>query len=276
MRKRVTLVKYGISSGFRGEGEMDEDLLQKTVEIVRRAKRVVAFTGAGISVESGIPDFRGPSGLWEKFDPMEYATIEAFQANPKKVWGMLKEMAQLLDRSRPNAAHRALAHLEEMGLLSSVITQNIDDLHREAGSRRVIEFHGTSRNLVCMICGRIYDRRTVTLDTLPPRCVCSGVLKPNFIFFGEPIPWGAHLEAKEEAGRCGVMLVIGTSAVVSPACDLPVLAKKQGAVIVEINLEETQLTRYISNWILTGPASEILSRIVGAVSEAIHCRSQAV
>jgi NAD-dependent deacetylase len=153
-----------------------------------------------------------------------------------------------------------------MGRLSSVITQNIDYLHQEAGSRRVIEFHGTSKTLVCILCGQIYDRRQVRLETLPPRCSCSGVLKPNFIFFGEPIPWGAHLEAKEEAESCDVMLVIGTSAVVSPACDLPVIAKKRGAVIVEVNLEETQLTPVISDWILKGSAGEILSRIVGAVS----------
>ena len=248
---------------------MDEDLLQKTVEIVKRAKKVVAFTGAGISVESGIPDFRGPSGLWEKFDPMEYATIEAFHANPKKVWAMLQEMALLLDRSQPNPAHRALAHLEEMGHLSSVITQNIDYLHQEAGSKRVIEFHGTSKSLVCVLCGQLYDRRQVKIRALPPRCACSGVLKPNFVFFGEPIPWGAQLEAKEEAESCEVMLVIGTSAVVSPACDLPVIAKKRGAVVVEVNLEETQLTRFISNWILKGSASEVMSRIVGALSGSI-------
>lgn len=254
---------------------MSKDLLHSTVEILKRAKKVVAFTGAGISVESGIPDFRGPSGLWEKFDPMEYATIEAFHANPKKVWGMLKEMAMILDRARPNPAHRALAHLEEMGRLSSVITQNIDYLHQEAGSKRVIEFHGTSKSLVCVLCGRLYDRRQVGLTTLPPRCACSGVLKPNFVFFGEPIPWGAQLEAKEEAGSCDVMLVIGTSAVVSPACDLPVMAKRAGAVIVEINLEETQLTHYISNWILKGSASDLLSRIIGAVGGSVLSRPEA-
>jgi NAD-dependent deacetylase len=251
---------------------MNDDLLHSTVEIMKRAKKVVAFTGAGISVESGIPDFRGPSGLWEKFDPMEYATIEAFHSNPKKVWGMLKEMAIILDRSRPNPAHRALAHLEEMGRLSSIITQNIDYLHQEAGSKRVIEFHGTSKNLVCILCGHIYDRRQVKLEALPPRCACSGVLKPNFIFFGEPIPWGAQLEAKEEAGSCEVMLVIGTSAVVSPACDLPVMAKRRGAIIIEINLEETQLTHYISNWILKGSASEVMSRIVGAIGGSTRPR----
>jgi NAD-dependent deacetylase len=249
---------------------MIEDLIGKTAEVMKRSRKAVAFTGAGISVESGIPDFRGPAGLWERFDPMEYATIEAFRNNPRKVWGMLKEMASLLDRSRPNPAHAALARLEEMGFLSSIITQNIDHLHQEAGSRRVIEFHGNGKDLVCVLCGRTYDRARVKLERLPPRCLCSGVLKPNFVFFGEPIPWGAQLEAREEAENCGVMLVIGTSAVVAPACDLPVLAKRRGAVVVEVNLEETQLTGFISNWILKGSAGEILGRIVAALGARPH------
>jgi NAD-dependent deacetylase len=246
---------------------MNEDLIKKTVQAIRRAKKVVAFTGAGISVESGIPDFRGPSGLWEKYDPMEYATIEAFSANPKKVWTMLKEMGGLLEKSRPNPAHLALAKLEQTGHLSSIITQNIDYLHQSAGNKRVIEFHGSSKNLVCLLCGKMYERHQVNLDTLPPRCICRGVLKPNFVFFGEPIPWGAQMEAKEEAGSCQLMLVIGTSAVVSPACDLPVIAKRSGAIIVEVNIEETQLTRYISNWILKGSASQILQILVEEVAE---------
>ena len=249
---------------------MSEDLIKKTVQAIRHSKKVVAFTGAGISVESGIPDFRGPSGLWEKYDPMEYATIDAFCASPQKVWTMLKEMGSLLEKSRPNPAHLALAKLEQMGHLSSVITQNIDYLHQSAGSKRVIEFHGSSKNLVCMICGRMYERHEVDLLTLPPRCTCSGVLKPNFVFFGEPIPWGAHMEAKEEAGSCELMLVIGTSAVVSPACDLPIIAKRSGATIVEVNIEETQLTRYISNWILKGSASRILQSILEEVMETKH------
>lgn len=247
---------------------MNEDLISQTAQAIRGAQKVVAFTGAGISVESGIPDFRGPSGLWEKYDPMEYATIDAFQANPRKVWNMLKDMAHLLENARPNPAHRALARLEEIGMLSSIITQNIDYLHQEAGSKRVIEFHGSSKNLVCILCGKYYDRRKVNLAVLPPKCSCSGVLKPNFVFFGEPIPWGAHLEAKEEAGNCEVMLVIGTSAVVSPACDLPVMAKKRGATIVEVNVEETQLTRYISNWILKGSASHILTLLLNELNRS--------
>jgi len=244
---------------------MGEDLIKKTAQTVRRSKKIVALTGAGISVESGIPDFRGPGGLWDKFDPMDYATIEAFTANPKKVWAMLREMGELVENSQPNTAHLALAKLEEMGLLSSVVTQNIDNLHQAAGSKRVIEFHGNSKDLVCMTCSRIYDRKEVRMESLPPRCTCSGVLKPNVVFFGEPIPWGAHMEAREEAGSCELMLVIGTSAVVSPACDLPVIAKKAGATIVEVNLEETQLTQYLSDWILKGSASLILQALLDEI-----------
>ena len=270
------MIEYSINF-FRFQGEsMSENLISKTAQIILRAKKVVAFTGAGISVESGIPDFRGPSGLWEKYDPMEYATIEAFHANPKKVWNMLKDMAVLLERSRPNPAHHALARLEAMGLLSSVITQNIDYLHQEAGSKRVIEFHGSSKNLVCILCGQSYDRSKVKLDSLPPKCSCSGVLKPNFVFFGEPIPWGAHLEAKEEAASCEVMLVVGTSAVVSPACDLPIIAKRRGATIVELNIEETQLTHYISSWLLKGSASEILTLLLRELGSSDRPRVEMV
>jgi len=244
---------------------MDESLVKKTAMAIRRSKKVVALTGAGISVESGIPDFRGPSGLWEKFDPMEYATIEAFLANPQKVWTMLREMGELLENSKPNPAHFALAELEQMGLLSSIVTQNIDNLHQAAGSKRVIEFHGNSKKLICMACKRLYDRQEVKFSTLPPRCLCSGVLKPNVVFFGEAIPWGPHLEAREEAEGCQMMLVIGTSAVVSPACDLPLMAKRGGATIVEVNLEETQLTRYVSHWILKGSASLVLQSLLDEI-----------
>jgi NAD-dependent deacetylase len=216
-------------------------------------------------VESGIPDFRGAGGLWEKYDPAEYATIEAFQADPKKVWAMLKEMGILLERSKPNPAHLALARLEEMGHVRSVITQNIDNLHQSAGSRRVIEYHGSHQKLICLTCGRVYDREEVRLETLPPLCRCAGVLKPNVVFFGEAIPWSAHLEAQEEAKDCEVMLVIGTSAVVSPACEIPLMAKRAGATIVEVNLEETQLTRHVSDWILKGSAALILQGVLDEV-----------
>jgi NAD-dependent deacetylase len=245
---------------------LKEDLIHKTARAISRSDKVVAFTGAGISVESGIPDFRSAGGLWEKFDPAEYATIEAFLANPKKVWAMLKEMGSLLESSKPNAAHLALAALERMGHLRSVITQNIDSLHQEAGNTRVIEYHGSHRRLVCLKCGRQAAKEEVSLATLPPLCSCSGVLKPTVVFFGEPIPWSAHEEAMGEARNCEVMLVIGTSAVVSPACDIPVLAKRAGAAVVEVNLEETQLTRSVSDWILKGSAGAVLQAVLEGVA----------
>ena len=245
---------------------MEENLIQKTAQAISRSNKVVAFTGAGISVESGIPDFRGAGGLWEKFDPGEYATIEAFRADPKKVWAMLKEMGTLLESSRPNAAHLALARLERMGHVRSVITQNIDHLHQEAGNTKVIEYHGSYRKLICLRCGRQYAKEDVPLETLPPLCRCAGVLKPTVVFFGESIPSGAHLEAMEEARNCEVMLVIGTSAVVSPACDIPVMAKRAGAAVVEVNLEETQLTRCVSDWILKGSASRTLQAVLDGVA----------
>jgi NAD-dependent deacetylase len=244
---------------------LKDELIQKTARAIHRSRNGVAFTGAGISVESGIPDFRGAGGLWEKYDPAEFATIEAFHANPKKVWTMLREMGRLLENSKPNPAHFALAEMEEMGHLRSVITQNIDHLHQTAGSRRVIEYHGSHQKLVCLVCGRVFGRQEVKLEPIPPLCPCKGILKPQVVFFGEPIPWGAHLQAQEEAHRCEVMLVIGTSAIVSPACDIPVTAKRAGATIVEINLEETPLTRSISDWILKGPASLVLQSVLEEV-----------
>lgn len=245
---------------------MDMELIKKTAQAIRQSKRTVALTGAGISVESGIPDFRGAGGLWEKYDPREYATIEAFLSNPQKVWAMLLEVGSLLEKSRPNPAHFALAKLEELGYLKAIITQNIDNLHQAAGSKEVIEFHGNGQEFVCLSCGKIYSRPEVKFDPLPPRCPCRGLIKPNIVFFGEPIPWGAHMKAREEASKCDLMLVIGTSAVVSPACDLPVIAKLAGATIVEINLEETPLTGRVSHWLLKGPASIIMKSLLEEIT----------
>ena len=241
---------------------MKGNLIRKTAEALCRSKRTVAFTGAGISVESGIPDFRGPTGLWKKYDPMEYATIDAFLEDPGKVWNMLKEMGDLLDRAKPNPAHLALAKLEEMNLLRSVITQNIDNLHQAAGNKRVIEFHGTNQTLTCMLCGRQYSRQEINPGEIPPRCRCQGVLKPDIVFFGEGIPMDAQFAANDEAGTCDFMLVIGTSAIVSPARELPLMAQRAGATVVEINIEETQLTHYISHWILKGQAGQILQSVL--------------
>lgn len=231
-------------------------------EKISKSKRAVALTGAGISVESGIPDFRGSQGLWERYDPMEYAHIEAFRANPKKVWKMLLELGNMVAQARPNPAHLALAQLEAMGHLKAIITQNIDALHQLAGNKEVIEFHGNGRRLVCLSCGKTYSRDRVDPNDLPPRCACRGILKPEVVFFGEPIPIEASQQAFQVTRECDVMLVVGTSAVVAPASHLPFIAKQNGAIIVEINLERTHLSETISDYVMEASASKALSSIL--------------
>ena len=239
-----------------------ETLYRKAAEILASRGNGVALTGAGISVESGIPAFRGAQGMWERYDPAEYATIGAFLRDPEKVWEMLSEMIGVLTRAAPNPAHRGLAELERMGILRSVITQNVDGLHQAGGSRRVIEYHGNPRELVCLSCWTRYPSMRKIEEGIPPRCACGEILKPDIVFFGEPIPWPAQEQAEEEGRTCGVLLVIGTSAQVSPACDIPRIAKEQGARIIEINPEETSLTSRVTDIHLPGNASRVVERLV--------------
>lgn len=217
--------------------------MRQAADTLRARGNAVALTGAGISVESGIPSFRGTRGLWERYDPMEYATIDAFLQDPEKVWEMLSEMVDLFARAVPNSAHLGLADMERRGVLRSVITQNVDGLHQAAGSRRVIEFHGNAEELICLSCGIRYASRAKIREGIPPRCACGAILKPDLVLIGEPIPGEAREAAESEAKRCSVLLVIGTSAQMAPACDIPLLSKRSGAVIIEINPEETGLTR---------------------------------
>ncbi len=226
---------------------------------------VVALTGAGISVESGIPAFRGSQGLWDRFDPMEYATIEAFSANPEKVWGMFSGLLPLLLAAAPNPAHLGLSGLEGAGMLRSVVTQNVDGLHQAAGSRNVIEYHGSFRELVCLSCWKRYPMAVWSPGDAPPRCECREILKPDIVLFGEPIPWGAQATAEADAKSCGVLLVAGTSAQVFPACELPAIARLHGAVVIEINTEETPLTRTTTDLFLKGKAGEVMTKLVEAV-----------
>ena len=244
---------------------MSERDLDLAVKALRDASYVLALTGAGISTESGIPAFRGSQGLWERYDPEEYAHISAFLENPKKVWGMLKELYGIMKGAQPNPAHKALALLEEHGLLKGVITQNVDGLHQRAGSKRVIEFHGSGETLICLSCGRVFKTDEVSLEDLPPTCPCGGLLKPQIVFFGEPIPPQVLDEAFQEADKCDLMLVVGTSAQVYPAAQLPYKVVERGGKIVEVNLEETPLTRELSTIFLKGSASQILPRLVKRV-----------
>jgi NAD-dependent protein deacetylase/lipoamidase len=226
----------------------------------------VALTGAGVSVESGIPAFRGAQGLWAKYDPMEYATLGAFLRHPEKVWKMLAELLVLCRGASPNGAHEALAWLEARGLLRTVITQNVDRLHAEAGSRRVVEYHGNMEDLVCISCWKHYRTRDRWVEGGAPRCDCGAILKPNIVLFGEPIPWLAQEQAEEAARSCRVLLVIGTSAQVAPACDIPRIAKKAGAVVVEINPEDTMLTATVTDLYVPGSASAVLRSVLAELT----------
>ena len=226
----------------------------------------IALTGAGISVESGIPSFRGAHGLWTRYDPMEYAHIEAFLTNPAKVWKLLRELEDTIARARPNPAHLALAALEKMGRLQAVITQNVDNLHQEGGSRNVIEFHGNARRFVCLRCNRSFDPKTLDFGQLPLYCPCGGLIKPDIVFFGEEIPVTANKAAFELAETCDLMLVIGTSAAVMPANYLPYTAKKHGARIAEINPETTELTRRLTDYYFDESASLVLTETVKLLS----------
>ncbi|MGB5424694.1 MAG: NAD-dependent deacylase [Desulfobacterales bacterium] len=209
---------------------------KEVAELLLTLENCVVLTGAGISAESGIPTFRSKDGLWEKYDPMVYASIEVFRRDPSKYWQIRGDFIRNYDTYTPNAAHRALVELEQMGIVRRIITQNIDGLHRKAGSRKVIEIHGSLREIICQQCGRTYLAPNIP-EGNPPHCECGGVLKPDTVLFGEPLPPNALEAAYRESQTCRVMLVIGTSAVVYPAAHLPVMAKQKGAKIVEINLE---------------------------------------
>ena len=157
----------------------------KLAQLLADSMAAVALTGAGISVESGIPSFRGAHGLWSRYNPMEYAHIQAFVDNPAKVWKLLRELEEIILRARPNPAHTVLAELEKRGRLKGIITQNVDNLHQEAGSRNVIEFHGNARRFVCLRCGRDFPPHILDFSQLPLYCPCEGLIKPDIVFLGE-------------------------------------------------------------------------------------------
>ncbi len=240
-----------------------EKTIKEVAGILRNTKKAVALTGAGISVESGIPAFRGSQGLWEKWDPRIFE-ISFFRKDPVQGWQLLMEMDKMMMGAKPNQGHLGLVELERMGILQAVITQNIDGLHQEAGSRDVVEFHGSARRLRCLKCAKSWTHDQVSFDTLPPYCSCGGVIKPDIVFFGEAIPQDAGISAYSASQYCEVMLVVGTSAVVAPASHLPVMAKQSGAKVIEINMEPSALGK-VSDYVLIGSAGEILPQIIAEI-----------
>ncbi len=244
----------------------------RSAEIVRlkalldAAERVVIFTGAGISAESGIPTYRGAGGMWSKYDPEIYASIDYFRRDPSYYWRFFRDVRHdLITRAKPCPAHLAVAELERRGKVCAVITQNIDGLHRKAGSNRVLELHGNTNRFYCFECRAPYSiEQTCELmeQQLPPCCTeCGGVLRPDVVLFGEMLPTEVVNEAAREAESCDLMIVIGSSLVVYPAANLPYQAKMSGAGLVIINVDPTPLD-HVADLCLHCPAGEVLPAAV--------------
>ena len=244
-------------------------LLRRAAQVIRSASHLVAMAGAGLSVESGIPPYRGPGGLWTKNGEPPMLSYKDFVRDPREWWEKrllgevdprhpLQEMKSAVDRSEPNPGHFSLVELEKSGVLKSIMTQNVDNLHRLAGSEAVLEIHGNRTKLRCTDCVTRWNREDFPLSKLPPTCAdCGGIVKMDTVMFGEPIPADVLQECREQTGLCDCMLVIGTSGTVKPAAQLPLIAKERGATLIEINPEETALTSSC-DLVLRGPSGELL------------------
>ena len=215
-------------------------MFEVVIKKLKEAQKIVFVTGAGISQESGIPTFRGKDGLWKNYDVMKLATIEAFYENPKLVWEWYNERRRNIFSAEPNLGHKAIAELEKF-VKVIVITQNIDGLHQRAGSTKVLELHGSIIEIKCTVCD--FKNKILTEFTnIPPLCKCGNILRPNVVWFGEPLPQDVWQEAMIHVSTCDVMVVVGTSLVVSPANTLPLYAKQNNAFLIELNPEETMMS----------------------------------
>lgn len=248
------------------------DVIKAIASSIKNSKYAVAFTGAGISSESGIPTYRGEGGLWTKYDPNIYANVYYFNKDPSYYWNFFREVRfPMLKKVKPNKAHIAMAEMDVAGYLKTVITQNIDGLHQEAGSSSVIELHGTTRIIHCMSCSKEYsmDEAFSKLETeIPPRCSeCKGKLRPAVVFFGETLDPQILRSAYEEAENCDFILSVGSSLVVFPAADIPVKAKQRGATLVIINKESTPLD-HLADHVINEEAGNVLPQIVQSLKES--------
>lgn len=245
------------------------EAIDAAADIWRKSRFAVALTGAGVSVPSGIPDFRSPEGLWSRFDPMLVATDRALRTNPRGVWEFLLEAVQIFARAVPNPAHEALATLERADRLQAIITQNIDGLHQMAGSTRVVEFHGNCRSFYCMGCQAIYDAgraAALTREDIPWYCDrCGGLIRPEVVFFGEAIPTRAMRESERLLDRADLALIVGTSGEVAPANTFPYRIKAAGGRVIEVNLGPTAFGR-LPDVRIDAPAEKVLPELARSVA----------
>ena len=255
--------------GFQINPDLEE-LTRTVANLVRKSARIVIFTGAGVSTESGIPDFRSPGGVWQKYNPEDfyYQKFLASEESRKKYWQMSREFYEFLKKAEPNAAHRAVVELETMNKLDCVITQNIDSLHQKAGSssEKVIELHGTAMSVSCLDCCQKYSRDEIQSwllrNVLVPRCsACGGILKPDTISFGQPMPPKETEESFRRARTCDLFTVIGSSLVVQPAASIPLVAKENGAKLVIINHDSTAHDIF-ADVVIQGSAGEVMANIL--------------
>ncbi|GLI53919.1 NAD-dependent deacylase [Thermodesulfovibrio yellowstonii] len=243
--------------------------ISKTCELIKKSTYSVAFTGAGISTESGIPDFRSPNGLWQRFRIVTYQEFIIDRKARNEFWKMKRELIQEIINAKPNNAHNALAELEKRGFLKYVITQNIDGLHQMAGNKSVIELHGNQRGSVCLDCEKVYPLEEVLKmlkeQELDLRCeVCGGIIKPTIVFFGEPMPEKELLMAQQIANKCELMFVIGTSLQVEPAASIPRIAYQNGAKLIFINKVQTEWD-WIAEIIFYDSAGKVLKDILDVI-----------
>ncbi len=236
---------------------------EQVIQKILSARSLVFFTGAGISAESGIPIFRGKDGIWNKLKPEELANFSAFLRNPDLVWEWYNHRKQIIHESKPNAAHYAIARMQEYFNEVIVVTQNIDNLHRRAGSKIIYELHGNIERNYCVKCRTFYNEE-LAFEGKAPVCKCGGLIRPDVVWFGEYLPQDQFTASEEAANNCDVFFIVGTSAVVYPAASLVYTARKSGAFLIEVNIEETEISRNV-NESLIGKAGEILPQIVEAV-----------
>jgi NAD-dependent deacetylase len=252
-----------------------EEQIARAAERVARARSVVALTGAGLSVESGIPPFRGPGGLWTRYGEPPMDGYQRFLRDPRRAWlerlsprePWAQALGETLARAKPNAGHRALAELEALGRCDAVITQNIDDLHRQAGARVLLEIHGNHRLMRCLGCVARFAPGEIEIDAerLPPRCPhCGGLVKGDTVHFGEPIPPDVLRRCHQVVERADCMLVVGTSATVYPAAEFPLEVLRRGGDVIEVNPEPSELTE-LASLSLRGPGGAVLTRLLERV-----------